>query len=698
MDSRVLTLRKKRKDRPTISAPTNATGPGIGKAGLPSQPKPGGNTLTVPRDRNAPSETSDLVKRRYSTRYNQLPDFSNLDAPAVPALPGAGTLKRRSGGGSPRRPGTGDRSRPLLVDNDVLRDPNLQHERYVTDLLANASDQDIQEYQSGLQRLKIRNSQEMQQSVYQNRTQFIKISKEAEKLKSEMAVLQNLMSELTDTLGSGNSVNGSSPLSPVSNGPSLSRRNTNRTSVANLEHMWNIQLQALWKNIEKSQKFLPAAPGRHIVAETGAWIELDSATWKPKRPVHIVLLNDHLLVASKKRKRVDPNAPQQGPAPTKLVAEECWPLQDIEIIDLAAKITKGAATTPGEEKAIASALTVRSGGRSLTYRHEKRDEKAKAGLLMALRKTTEDLRKATKTEEEQSKPQTESLNYFAARDPASAQKTEIIESINASKEKPDILIEVDGRQQNFRWIEGQIDDLDIEISMQRFAEAVEKVEKLRKIAASLKGNSIAQELVGVKIDERAAKLASILCREVMETPSFMEATKRNVSFLVRLGFEDRGRDAYLNARSDSLAKRARQCVFEGDLHRYVFSISYVYFTIVKNTILIYQAAFTAPGAISACVKWANVHLETFNTLLVRQLSAIEREGNLWRECMDVVWQHEREMLGNFGLDFRAVIGRDLEFRDTAGATSRADRRGGSTGSAGNAQQVRSKSRPRGAAA
>lgn len=683
MDARGLTLRKKRKDRPIISAPQNASGPGIPRP-APQQSK--SSTLTVPRDRSAPTETSDLVKRRYSTRYNQLPDFSNAGAPPVPNLPG--TLKRRSGGGSPRRPGTSSSARPLLVDGEVFKDPNLQHDRYVADLLSNASEQEIQDYQSGLQKLKNRTSTDLQRSVYQNRTQFIRISKEAEKLKTEMSILQNLMSELTGTLGQRGGGNTTGPASPDMDGPSQSRRNPNRSSVANLEQMWNIQLQALWKNVEKSQKFLPAAPGRHIVAETGNWIELDSATWKPKRPVHIVLLNDHLLIASKKRKRVDPNVPQQGPAPTKNVAEECWPLQDIEIIDMAANSASGA-TNPAEEKAISSALTIRSGGRSLTYRHEKRDQKAKNGLLMALRKASEDVRKATKTQEEQNKPQTESLNYYAARDPASAKNTEIIDSINSSKDKPDILIEVDGKQQNFRWVEGQIDDLDIDIALQVFEDAVEKVEKLRKIAKGLKSNSIAQELISVKVDERASTLATILCRELVETPSFLEATKKTTNFLIRLGFEDRAREIFLNARSENLSKCARQCVFEGDLHRYVFSISYVYFTVVKNTVLIYQASF-APGTISACIKWANDHLETFNTLLVRQLGAIEKEGKLWRECMDVVWGHEREMLGDVGLDFREAIGRGLELRDITPAKPGPP--GGGEARADN----RSKSRVRGA--
>ncbi|KIV93804.1 hypothetical protein PV10_04993 [Exophiala mesophila] len=658
MDTRGLTLRKKRKDRPVISAPQNPSGPGINRS-APQQSKPG--TLAVPRERNAPTETSDLVKRRYSTRYNQLPDFSNAGAPPVPTLPGA--IKRRSGGGSPRRPGPASSSRPLLVDSEIFKDPNLQHERYVTELLSNASEQDIQEYQAGLQRLKNGNSADLQRSVYQNRTQFIRISKEAEKLKTEMSVLQNLMSDLTDTLGQGNSTITSTPTttSPVANGISQARRNPNRTSVANLEQMWNIQLQTLWKNVEKSQKFLPTAPGRHIVAETGNWIELDSATWKPKRPVHIVLLNDHLLVASKKRKRVDPNAPQQGPAPTKLVAEECWPLQDIEIIDMAASIAPGTASA-AEEKAVASALSIRSGSRALTYRHEKRDEKAKNGLLMALRKASEEIRKATKTNEEQSKPAGESLNYFASRDPASAGQKEIIQSLNSARDKPDILIEVDGKQQNFRWIETQIDDLDIEIALQQFDSAVEKVEKLRTVARGLKNNSIAQELIAVKVDERAAKLATTLCRELVETPSYMEATKRTADYLIRLGYEDRARETYLQARSETLTKRARQCVFEGDLHRYVFSISYVYFNIVKNTVLIYQASFPS-STTSACIKWSNDHLETFNTLLTRQLSAVDTRGKLWRECMDVVWSHETEMLGDVGLDFREVIGRGLEAKE-----------------------------------
>ena len=540
----------------------------------------------------------------------------------------------------------------------------------MTDLLSHASEQDIQDYQNSLRRVKNRTSTDLQQNVYQNRTQFIKISKEAEKLKSEIDVLRGLMSELTGALGQTNTVSNPSDtnISPL-DGASQSRKRANRSSVANLESMWNVQLQALWKNVERSQKFLPAIPGRHIVMETGQWVELDSATWKAKRPVHIVLLNDHLLVASVKRKRTDPNDPnQKGPAPTKLVAEECWPLQDIDLADLGANLAAAGASAVADERDIGTALNVRSGGKSFTYRHQRRDVAAKTALLLAFRKTLEELRKTNRSETEQSSSPNESLTYFASRDPASAKKPEIMDKVSSPRVQPEILVEVDGKQQNLRWVEGQIDDLDIDIALQRFEKATEKVERLRKLAKGLKGNSIAQDLILVKVDERAAKLATTLTRALVDTPSFLEATKTTTAFLTRLGFEDRAREAYLDARTKTLTKRARQCVFEGDLHRYIFQVSYVYFAMVKNTVVIYQACF-APLMMSACIKWATEHLETFNALLIRQLSSVERGGKVWRDCMDVVWGHEREMLGEVGLDFREVVGRGLDIKGDGTGTS-----------------------------
>lgn len=436
---------------------------------------------------------------------------------------------------------------PRLAQADTYPD--------VANLLANASEEDIQKYQESLRKVKNRTSTDLQQNVYQNRTQFIKISKEAEKLKDEMRTLRTLMAELTNALGQTTVGNTPNPMSPVDD---QFPKRSNRSSVANLESMWSVQLQTLWKSVEGSQKFLPAVPGRHIVLETGHWAELDSATWKPKRPVHIVLLNDHLLVAAKKRKRVDQNNPaHRGPIPTKLVAEECWPLQDIDMIDLAANLGTGAAREEALDRGIGNAISIRVGSKPFTYRQDKRDTSTKNELLATFRKTVEDLRRNLRSETEAASKPLEAYGYLAGRHTSFSQKADKFELTDSPRDKSDVRIDVDGKQQNLRWVEGQVDELDIDIALQRFEAAVFSIEKLRKLAKGLKGNSIAQDVINVKVDGRATRLAGILSRALVDTHSFPTATKTNVAWLTRLGFEDQARETYLRARTDIIAKRIR---------------------------------------------------------------------------------------------------------------------------------------------
>ncbi|KAK2752888.1 exocyst complex component exo84 [Arachnomyces sp. PD_36] len=645
MEGRGLTLRSKTR-RPQISAPKPISGP------VPTNnAQSSGNAPAFPplnREKTQQSgATSDLVKRRYSTRFNQLPDF-NANAPPMPGVP-----KVPDGYGSaPQDPGaTPSASQPIRVDVNALRDPSLPAEKYVANLLANASEQDIRDYQNSLRKVKNRTSTDLQQNVYQNRTQFIKISKEAEKLKDEMRTLRGLMSDLTTALGQANATNDNSTTSTLDE--RQAKRN-NRSSVANLENMWNVQLQTLWKTIERSQKFLPAVPGRHVILETGHWAELDSATWKPKRPIHIVLLNDHLLVAGKKRKKVDPNVQHKGPIPTKLVAEECWPLQDIDLIDLGANL--GLTSPEAQDMGMTNAINVRYGSKSFTYRHDPRNTTAKNELLTTFRKAVEDLRKSMRTETENAR---KSKDFLSSPDSAS-RKSEMFDNINLSREQPEIRIDVDGKQQNIRWVEGQIDELDIDIALQRFENAVASVERLRKLAKGIKGKSIAQDIINHKVDERAGKLAGMISRSLIDKHSFLVATRTNVNWLSRLGFEDRAREAYLISRTEVIQKRARQCVFEGDLPLYIFQISFVYFTIIKNTIHIYQQCFPSL-MMSACIKWAKEHLDGFNAILARQLSSVDPGTPAWDKCINIVHEHAN-LLSEVGVDFKDMVGAGLDLK------------------------------------
>lgn len=510
-ESKSFSLRQKKSKRiqnisgpKPISAPINTQSSSGPTQKAPSRPNLNGRTETT-----ATANTADLVKRRYSTRFVNPPDFSSANAPPIPTIP---TIPNAYAGQSTVRPATADRPQKVTIDLNALKDPNLPIEQHTNNVLADASDQELRDYQASLRKLKNRASSDLQQNVYQNRTQFIKISKEAEKLKDEMRTLRGLMSELTTTLNQA-SISAGAPeptRAPLDEGArARARKHANRSSVANLEAMWNVQLHALWKNVEGSQKFLPAIPGRHVVLEQGAWLELDAATWKARRHAHIFLLNDHLMVATRRKRRVDPNAMTNGDTAgkdaTRLVADRCWPLQDIDMIDLASTTTSSSA---GSRSGMANAISIRYGNESFTYRSDKSSNSEKTNLLLAFRRTADELRKAMRADmQDVGSKSKETMEYLTTRDPALSNKTDLLQSLSAAKDRPEILIEVDGKHQNLRWVEGQIDDLDSEVALHRFEDAVRHVEKLRKLAKGLKGNLIAQELITTKVDERARKLA-----------------------------------------------------------------------------------------------------------------------------------------------------------------------------------------------
>ncbi|OAA47775.1 Exocyst complex component EXO84 [Metarhizium rileyi] len=642
--------KKRRPSRPTISAPKQISSPIPQESPLGGAPPVVSEAIPRPRLRPPPmagGKTSDLVKQRYSTRFNNLPTDFDPSAPPIPAVPSLAQYEKRE----PQRPPPSRGGAAPVIDIKALRDPKLAPDQYVSVVLGEATDDQIRDFESSLRKLKSRAASDLQHSILQNRTQFIKISKEAEKLKGEMRALRNLMAELktnTTALRAASMKNDEPATIPGSAPSTLSKRDK-RSSVADRSALWNSQMQALYKNVEGSQKFLPNAVGRHVVQNAGSWVELDNATYKSRRAMQIFLLNDHLLIASRKKRKVDAPADARGPM-IKLVADRCWPLLDIEVVDM-----PGTTELSGGRNKLADAIMIRGGGQeSFIYRTEKPEDDEKKTLLLNVRKAVEELRKGLQSEMEANNKARETINYFASRDPGLLQKTELLETLSDIK---DMLIDVDGNQQNLRWVEGQMDELDIDIALQKFQPAVARVEKLKGLARGLRGNSVAQDFINFKVEERCGRLAAVIIRELETAHKSQTKTKERVGWLTTLGFDDRAREAYLIARTGLIRKRARQCIFQGDLHLYIWQLSFVYFTIIHNTVQTFQSCFPPP-MMSACVKWAKEEVEAFNVILSRQLSSTERSGQVWTQCMDRAKEHAQK-LSDVGLDFRNLVGQDV---------------------------------------
>ena len=134
----------------------------------------------------------------------------------------------------------------------------------------------------------------------------------------------------------------------------------------------------------------------------------------------------------------------------------------------------------------------------------------------------------------------------------------------------------------------------------------------------------------------------------------MTATQANIAYLVRLDFTLLARTTYLAARTTLIHTRARSIMFEGDLPLHVNQISYVYFTLIRNTVKTYQQCFP-PVMMSSCVQWAKERLDEFNALLGRQLGSVSPGCAEWNDCMGKAVGNAA-MVGEVGLDFVNLVG------------------------------------------
>lgn len=145
----------------------------------------------------------------------------------------------------------------------------------------------------------------------------------------------------------------------------------------------------------------------------------------------------------------------------------------------------------------------------------------------------------------------------------------------------------------------------------------------------------------------------IVTLRLSSTAAHLTPTQKNIAYLVRLSFDGLARSTFLAARTTTIIARARQIMFEGDLRHHIFQLSFVYFSLIRNTVKTYQQCFPPP-MMSACVKWAKERLDEFNRILGRQLSSVQVGSPTWTDCVGRAREHAG-MMGEVGLDFRELV-------------------------------------------
>ncbi|KAI6133654.1 hypothetical protein EV401DRAFT_1912524 [Pisolithus croceorrhizus] len=532
------------------------------------------------------STVDDKIKKRMSLKYAEISSPTDVSVPTVPSIP----IGLRPGLARDPDEIVRDvaevKEDPRLADQRLLDKQNFDPDAYLKAKLANSTEAELKSLQSSLRSAKDDTAIELQKNVFKNYAEFVLISK-------EISTLENEMLELKEGLQEWKSM--PSLLHIEESASVADRRRAARSSVADLRILYASQMQTLHSQISGSAKFAPATPGRHVISEMDGVYELNAATYKVVNIVRFVILDDAVLVARRRGGgAVAASGIGGGETAGKLVAERCWPLNEMLVLD-----TKDTANMINETH---------------VYRTEASSDKK--ALLGQFRQVAEELAVRKRKEREGEHERRKSL--WAMGDRGSA-------AFNPEKLPP-------------------LPDWMAEACESRLMRRLP-----RTFPPKIRATTTARVLSELSDDLTA--LLDALARPRNTKSTCVEL----VGHLLRLGARSRARETFLAARSEAIRRYIRAIPFEGHIGLYVHDLAVVVFTALKHTADWFLAGFVEHEMTSSFIDWARGQIEVFAELFRKQVYNSDADQQTIDEALRVAHTQSRKLLQEFGLDFRYLL-------------------------------------------
>lgn len=258
------------------------------------------------------------------------PNLNAFDASGLPPLPPSTML----------RAGT-DNSDAVLLRSHAVRDRERPEEDVValiTNELRNKDATSIDEFYKSLVTQKRNVENDIKDKINQNQKNILQLTDNLQATQQELLLLRELtralydtISEFTDAAERRLELELAEPeLAPQKavrgSGAAAAQKRRDRSSVMVLQKMWVTELQLLYKHVEGAQQVVQMVAGRHILGESGRWHEVNVGNWKLLKSIHLFVLNDMILIASRKQTR-DKNGKT-------LQLVHHWPLHMVEILQV----------------------------------------------------------------------------------------------------------------------------------------------------------------------------------------------------------------------------------------------------------------------------------------------------------------------------------------------------------------------------
>lgn len=531
---------------------------------------------------------------------------------------------------------------------EAFLDRNFDAKAYLAAEYPGASEQELKEFNDDMNQRHKQLKIERQNALHHSYKAFLLVGSQVNGFVGELETVRRLISDLRDTT-SAMIDDASVVLSSQSkqeNGSELSRAGSRNSSIM-LERVWANELASLFKHVEGAQQYLPAIPGRHVVAESGGWYQLNAATWRPLQPAHIFLLNDHILIATKKRNATRGADHQIS---DRLIAENCWPLNDITLLD----ISKDRQVDPSKAQYTEGAICLQHGSSSFVYRAESSSQHRK--IIDQFARAKRELSKlGVIGGRSHSRQSSGSGNVFGT-----ATGSRSASAAGAGADHSDQVNDVTTTLQDLKEIDHAISDLDITIAYRKFDEAVDLIDShlygVRNGSYQTKGRSITGDIIipsevfKSKLEQRISEVSDLLLAELSQDYLSRSQIQKCVELLIKLDIEEQAKKTYLESRRSQLQRRAKQVEFHGDIINYIRQQAIIYFRMIASTVEIFLNCFKNPEHTSSVVHWTKEQVDAYSVLFSRQLYNVSQDTSTYQKCAEITRQQSSD-LETLGLDF-----------------------------------------------
>ncbi|KAG7193881.1 exocyst complex component exo84 [Scheffersomyces spartinae] len=415
----------------------------------------------------------------------------------------------------------------------------------------------------------------------------------------------------------------------MTNNNSTSSTRKDRSSIVVLKKIWANELNSLFKHVEGASKFVQPIPGRHVLAESGRWFEVNMGTWKLTKPTHIFVLNDLLLIAIKRNNK---------DGKSRLTAAQCWPLQDVKLIEVQSdKVSNNSSQANGKVYLI----QIKSNQSSYIYQTDRIDHYSK--IMEAYQKGKDELIQQERINETSQADENEgarllrkslrnsgvlespSREDMAGSPRSGSPSTHVLQDISARVHSRNRSLELNNSSPyadndkksiilfELKRIDEKFDEIDVELAHNRYNESVGLIKYIENKLKSLekdinmlpKDSQIVEEIkllvdvINLKLTSRHFQVQQSLEFDLEQRVGVLSPQEvyQIIDYFFAFGELQKGIETYLDSMSTYLAQTISRLVIsvqgstKVDVVNYLSNLVIINVCIIKRTIGVYREYF-----------------------------------------------------------------------------------------------------------